>query len=163
MRWDTTKPVGRTTEKRDELLLRMEAGAGRIEGGLWASAWGELIANYVSEAEAERYFSRIQALPHPTGSAAFQVRASEGRRVFAYGQANREEALHLLSTLPYHKALKAMPVLTNRGAPTDVAKAIRDQINALMEEMELANLQELQKHIEQRVRRQSQSARGRAK
>ena len=119
---------------RSELLARMRASPSRIEGGQWAVVWRDLIARRASDAEAESFFQEIQDVAHPAGSRAFLTRASEGRRVFAYGKIDPSHAVHLLRTLPYLKAIRAMPVRTMRGARSDPKKALRDRISGLMED-----------------------------
>lgn len=110
-----------------ELLLPMAAGKGRIEGGRWATAWCKLVEDNASDVQAEHFFTRIQRMPHPSGSTAFMTRASEGRRVFAYAKINPSHVLQLLKTLPYHRALKEMPILSNRGRPASSKKEVRTE------------------------------------
>ena len=86
----------RESSMQAELLLHMVPGKARIEGGRWASAWCKLVEDNASDVEAEHFFTRIQQMPHPSGSTAFMTRASEGL-VFAYAKTNPSHALQLLT------------------------------------------------------------------
>jgi hypothetical protein len=118
----------RESSMQAELLLHMTSGKARIKGGRWAIAWRKLVEGNASDVQAEHFFTRIQHMPHPSGSTAFMTRASEGRRVFAYAKTNPSHALQLLKTLPYHRAIKEMPILSNRGRPASSKKSSQGEL-----------------------------------